>query len=71
MNQRDMADVLAQIHAPVVIPMHFFTADVLERFLDLVRDSYDIRRNPTATVMLSRATLPTTPTVIVLPGPSY
>lgn len=69
MNQQDMADVLAQIHAPVVIPMHYFTSDVLERFLDRVRDRYAIRRSADETLGLSRETLPTRPTVVVLPGP--
>jgi hypothetical protein len=48
--------------------MHFFTRDVLRRFLDLERDRYtiDIRDSPVLDV--SRETLPATPTVIALPG---
>jgi L-ascorbate metabolism protein UlaG (beta-lactamase superfamily) len=68
MSQRDAATVVAQLHPRVVLPMHYFTRDVLARFLDLLRDSHaiDIRTDPVLT--MSRAGLPDRPTVIALPG---
>ena len=48
--------------------MHYFTRGVLTRFLDLERSRYaiDVRESPVLEV--SRATLPSVPTVIALPG---
>lgn len=64
-----MVEVLKALESPVVIPMHFFNPSTLERFLAKLADSrYMIARQPTPTVLLSRASLPTTPTVMVLPG---
>lgn len=64
-----MVEVLKALESPVVIPMHFFNPSTLERFLARLADSrYMIARQPTPTVLLSRASLPTTPTVMVLPG---
>jgi L-ascorbate metabolism protein UlaG (beta-lactamase superfamily) len=68
MSQRDAARVVEQLQPRVVLPMHYFTPDVLNSFLDLERDKYaiDIRDSPVLTI--SRATLPVAPTVIALPG---
>jgi ferric-dicitrate binding protein FerR (iron transport regulator) len=48
--------------------MHYFTADNLARFLDMMRETYaiDVRHDPT--IEVSRVTLPDRPTVIALPG---
>ena len=63
-----LAEVLAQINAPLVVPMHYFGRATLDRFLDRVRDRYEAKTSEGASVTLSRATLPTKPTVLVLPG---
>ncbi|MBS9475622.1 MBL fold metallo-hydrolase [Ancylobacter radicis] len=64
-----MIEVLKALESPVVIPMHYFNPSTLERFLARLADSrYAVQRQPSATMMFSRATLPTTPTVMVLPG---
>ena len=63
-----MMEVLQSLQAPVVIPMHFFGASTLERFLAQMADAYEITRSEMPSITLSRATLPTAPTVIVLPG---
>jgi L-ascorbate metabolism protein UlaG (beta-lactamase superfamily) len=68
LSQIDMVKVLDQLHAPLVIPMHYFTPGVLNRFLDRVRDRYTIRTSATATTTLSHATLPRQPEILVLPG---
>lgn len=67
MSHAEMAEVLRQIGAPVVVPMHYFGAAVLARFLAEVEGEYriDIRDNPE--LLLARASLPQR-TVIVLPG---
>ena len=67
-GQQDMAAVLDQIHPRLVLPMHYFMRDVVERFAELVRDKYDVRWSATPTMRLSRDTLPDRPTMLVLPG---
>jgi len=68
MSQQDAAAVVEQIQPRVVLPMHYFTRDVLGSFLDLMHGKYaiDVRLSPELT--MSRATLPAQPTVIALPG---
>jgi L-ascorbate metabolism protein UlaG (beta-lactamase superfamily) len=68
MSQEDAAAAVDQLHPRVVLPMHYFTRDLLNRFLDLERGKYaiDVRRSPVLDI--SRETLPPAPTVIVLPG---
>ncbi len=68
MSQADMAAVLQQIQPRVVLPMHYFTRDVLDRFIELVRDHYDIRRSDSPIWQVSRTTLPDRPTLVALPG---
>jgi L-ascorbate metabolism protein UlaG (beta-lactamase superfamily) len=68
MSQPDMAAVLDQLHPRLVLPMHYFTRDVVERFVGLVRDRYEVRFGNSPMLMVSRATLPVRPTVWVLPG---
>jgi L-ascorbate metabolism protein UlaG (beta-lactamase superfamily) len=68
MSQPDMAAVLDQIHPRLVLPMHFLMRDVIARFVDLVRDRYVVRFGDSPTLLLSRATLPERPTIVVLPG---
>jgi len=68
MAQEEMVGVIRQIGAPVVIPMHYFGASVLGRFLALVEGEHAIDVRDAPELLLSRATLPATKTVVVLPG---
>ena len=68
MSQPDMAAVLEQIHPRLVLPMHYFTRDVVERFVELVRDRYAVRFSATPTLTVSRGTLPEHRTIVVLPS---
>jgi L-ascorbate metabolism protein UlaG (beta-lactamase superfamily) len=63
-----MVEVLQSLKAPLMIPMHYFSMSTLNRFLDRVREKYVIDFAETPSVVLSRATLPTTPKFLVLPG---
>jgi L-ascorbate metabolism protein UlaG (beta-lactamase superfamily) len=67
MSQEEMAQVVRQIGAPVVVPMHYFGSSVLARFLALVEGEYAVETRETPELVLSRATLPRK-TVVVLPG---
>jgi L-ascorbate metabolism protein UlaG (beta-lactamase superfamily) len=68
LSHDDMAAVLDQLHPRLVLPMHYFTRDVLNRFLGVVGDKYAVDFSPSPSVVISRATLPDQPTIVVLPG---
>ena len=63
-----MVEVLKAIKAPLMIPMHYFSSYTLERFLTRVRDSFEIEHPTVASTVISRATLPQSQKVLVLPG---
>jgi L-ascorbate metabolism protein UlaG (beta-lactamase superfamily) len=63
-----MVEVLQSLKAPLMIPMHYFSSGTLNRFLDRVREQYDVENADTPSIVVSRATLPTKPKFLVLPG---
>jgi L-ascorbate metabolism protein UlaG (beta-lactamase superfamily) len=63
-----MIEVLKAIKAPLMIPMHYFSSYTLERFLSRVRDSFEIEQPAFPSTVVSRATLPKSQKVLVLPG---
>jgi L-ascorbate metabolism protein UlaG (beta-lactamase superfamily) len=65
--QELMLEVLDQIAAPLIIPMHFFSEYTLARFLNLVEGRYEVVIGETSSVTLSRMTLPYRK-VLVLPA---
>ena len=71
LSHQDMATVLEQLHPRLVLPMHYFSEDILRRFLDLERDRYTIVTSKTPTTTISLMTLPARPEILVLPGPYY
>jgi L-ascorbate metabolism protein UlaG (beta-lactamase superfamily) len=68
LNQEEMIEALRQIGPKLVIPMHIFSQASLERFLSRAGGPYAVRRETDATLVLSRAELPQTPSILVLPG---
>ena len=68
MSLDGMMEVLGAIHAPLVVPMHYFSEFTLDRFLARAREQYAVERNGSPSTVLSRATLPSRPTVLVLPA---
>jgi len=64
-----MMDVLKALKAPLMIPMHYFSSFTLQRFLDRAQAAeFGIKRQEAPTLVVSRASLPRTPQVLVLPG---
>ena len=63
-----MVEVLHALKAPLMIPMHYFSAYTLDRFLDRVRKEWDVEIAPVPTMVVSKTTLPAKPKVLVLPG---
>ena len=64
----DMMEVLRAINAPLMIPMHFFGSSTLNRFLSSAREHFPVEFSDTVAISLSRATLPRSPKILVLPG---
>ena len=64
----DMMEVLRAINAPLMIPMHFFGPSTLNRFLTSARAHFPVEFGDRPAITLSRATLPNSPKVLVLPG---
>ncbi len=64
-----MVEVLQGLKAPLMIPMHFFSGFTLNNFLTrLATLNWTVERAELPTVVVSRATLPPTPKILVLPG---
>ena len=63
-----MIEVLKALKAPLMLPMHYFSSLTLERFLSRIRGTFEIVRQEVPTIVLSRASLPQSPQVLVLPG---
>ena len=63
-----MVEVLKALKAPLIIPMHYFSAYTLDRFLSRVRQEWDVDISEMPSVVVSKASLPQKPKVLVLPG---
>jgi L-ascorbate metabolism protein UlaG (beta-lactamase superfamily) len=63
-----MIEVLQSIKAPLMIPMHYFSSFTLHRFLDRVRQDWDVEMNGVPSLVVSKTTLPGKAKVVVLPG---
>lgn len=70
-NQGDMVEVLGQLNPRLILPMHYWSQDVLNRFLARMRDKAEIRLADSPSFSISRASLPTMPLVLVLPGSHF
>ena len=63
-----MIEVLHALKAPLMIPMHYFSAYTLDRFLSRVRQEWEVEVSEVPSVVVSRTTLPSKPKILVLPG---
>jgi len=67
MSLGGISDITKKLRASVVLPMHRF-ATPLEEFMERIGKEFEIDRRSERTLRISRETLPTTPTVIILDG---
>jgi L-ascorbate metabolism protein UlaG (beta-lactamase superfamily) len=63
-----MVEVLHALKAPLTIPMHYFGTYTLHRFLDRMKQEWNVEWGETPSLVLSKASLPAKPKVLVLPG---
>jgi L-ascorbate metabolism protein UlaG (beta-lactamase superfamily) len=62
-----MIGVLKRLKASLVLPMHAFGQHSLTRFLDGMKDQFDIVVHDARTIIVSVETLPSRPTVLAIP----
>lgn len=62
-----MIEVLKTLKARLVLPMHAFGQYSLTRFLDGMKDDFEISIHDSRTIKVALDTLPSRPTVLVLP----
>jgi L-ascorbate metabolism protein UlaG (beta-lactamase superfamily) len=67
MSLDGISDITRRLRASVVLPMHRF-ATPLDEFMERIGKQFEIDRRSERTLRISRETLPTTPTVIILDG---
>jgi L-ascorbate metabolism protein UlaG (beta-lactamase superfamily) len=67
MSLDGISDITRRLRASVVLPMHRF-ATPLDEFLRLIGQQFEIDTRSERTLKISRDTLPSTPTMIVLDG---
>jgi L-ascorbate metabolism protein UlaG (beta-lactamase superfamily) len=66
MSQAGMIELAGQLRSSMVIPMHFFSTFSLQRFLAGMEDSFAISLPDSRSIIVSLASLPEQPTVVVL-----
>lgn len=67
LNLPDMIAILKRVRASVVLPMHYFGYSSLDRFLDGMSSDFRVVRGDIPALTLTPRTLPSEPTVFVLP----
>jgi L-ascorbate metabolism protein UlaG (beta-lactamase superfamily) len=67
MSLDGISDITRRLRASIVLPMHRF-ATPLDEFMDRIGMQFEIDVRSERTLRISRETLPTTPTVIILDG---
>jgi L-ascorbate metabolism protein UlaG (beta-lactamase superfamily) len=68
MDVTGIVEVLRALRARLILPMHYFNPYTLERFVERIRGNFPVEMSDTTTIVISQATLPSEPKVLVLPG---
>lgn len=68
MAQANMLNVLKELKARIVLPMHYFGPETLARFVRGLSGELDVEISKEASVILSASGLPDKPKLLVLPG---
>jgi len=71
MDQASMIEVLKLLKARLVLPMHYFGQSTLQRFLTRIGEEFAVDISDSSSVTVSFATLPQSPTVLVLPREGF
>ncbi len=68
MSQDAMVETLKVVKARLILPMHYFGAATLNRFLLRLGEDFDVELSGLPEIKVSVQTLPPRPKVLVLPG---
>jgi L-ascorbate metabolism protein UlaG (beta-lactamase superfamily) len=68
MDVAGVVETLKTLRARLILPMHYFNPYTLNRFLDRIRTDFAVETANEPTIVVSQATLPGEPKVLVLPG---
>jgi L-ascorbate metabolism protein UlaG (beta-lactamase superfamily) len=68
MAQVNMMNVLKELKARLVIPMHYFGPSTLARFIETAKASFEVEVSKTPIAVISAVSLPEKPKLLVLPG---
>jgi L-ascorbate metabolism protein UlaG (beta-lactamase superfamily) len=68
MDQSAMVATLKVLKARLILPMHYFGPDTLNRFLIRLGEEFEVEINRRAEIVVSPSSLPPAPKVLVLPG---
>ena len=63
-----MMEVVQALKAQIMIPMHYFSSYTLNRFLERAKAHFDVEMMEVPSIIVSKATMPAKPKVVVLPG---
>ena len=66
MDTAGMVEVLKALRARLILPMHYFNPYTLNRFLDRIRNDFPVETATEPMIVVSQATLPSEPKVLVL-----
>jgi L-ascorbate metabolism protein UlaG (beta-lactamase superfamily) len=68
MDVAGVVETLKSLRARLILPMHYFNHMTLDRFLGSIGSDFPVEIAKEPTVVVSQATLPPEPKVLVLPG---
>jgi L-ascorbate metabolism protein UlaG (beta-lactamase superfamily) len=68
MDVDGVVETLKTLRARLVLPMHYFNPYTLDRFLQRIGNDFPVERSADPSIVVSQATLPGSPKVLVLPG---
>jgi L-ascorbate metabolism protein UlaG (beta-lactamase superfamily) len=68
MDVSGMVEVLKALRARLILPMHYFNSYTLNRFVERIRNDFPVEMASEPVLVVSQATLPSEPKVLVLPG---
>jgi L-ascorbate metabolism protein UlaG (beta-lactamase superfamily) len=68
MDVAGVVETLKTLRARLILPMHYFDSYTLGRFLDRIGGDFAVEMGRESSVVVSQATLPADPKVLVLPG---
>jgi L-ascorbate metabolism protein UlaG (beta-lactamase superfamily) len=68
LSQYDIIEVIDQIKPQLIIPIHYFGSSQLDNFLQRMNNRFPVVRAEDPHIVLSRATLPKQPEILVVPA---